>query len=180
MTCTVGYCMGPMIPSRVKCYFSLGISKCFHLLKATGVLSDGVFSPFTLLTSTLITTVTCSPSLLMALSSFTKSSTSPSETYGRTVGKKLNAILTLIPLGGGGGGLFQPPPCRFFRRASRPIGISRSNFMTFFSQVSRIFWYIIHTGRTCRTDFRGRWLLDRHKNCNFCTGFYVIHISNAM
>ena len=43
--------------------------------------------------------------------------------------------LTLIPLGG----LFQPPPLSFFRRASRPIGISRSNFMTFFSQVSRIF-----------------------------------------
>ena len=62
--------------------------------------------------------------------------------------------LTLIPLGGG---LFQPPPPRrFFRRASRLIGISRSNFMTFFSQVSRIFWYIIHPGRTCRTDFRVR------------------------
>ena len=37
-----------------------------------------------------------------------------------------------------GGGLYGPP-CHFFRRASRPIGISRSNFMTFFSQVSRIF-----------------------------------------
>ena len=44
--------------------------------------------------------------------------------------------LTLIPLGG----FFSPPPpCRLFRRASRPIRISRSNFMTFFSQVSRIF-----------------------------------------
>ena len=42
------------------------------------------------------------------------------------------------PIGGGGGPLW-PPPCHFFRRASRPIGISRSNFMTFFSQVSRIF-----------------------------------------
>ena len=43
--------------------------------------------------------------------------------------------LTVIPMGGA----FSAPPCRFFRRASRPIGISRSNFMTFFSQVSRIF-----------------------------------------
>ena len=51
------------------------------------------------------------------------------------------ATLTLIPLGGG----LSPPPVVFFCRASRPIGISRSNFMTFFSQVSRIFWYIIHT-----------------------------------
>ena len=34
------------------------------------------------------------------------------------------------PIGGGGG--FFGPPCRFFRRASRPIGISRSNFMNFF------------------------------------------------
>ena len=56
---------------------------------------------------------------------------------------------------GGGGGLYGPP-CHFFRRASRPIGISRSNFMTFLSQVSRIFWYIIHPGRSCRTDVRGR------------------------
>ena len=55
-----------------------------------------------------------------------------------------------------GGGAFMAPPVHFFRRASRPIGISRSNFMTFFSQVSRIFWYIIHPGRTCRTDVRGR------------------------
>ena len=38
-----------------------------------------------------------------------------------------------------GGGAFMAPPCHFFRRASRPIGISRSNFMTFFSEVSRIF-----------------------------------------
>ena len=91
------------------------------------------------------------------------------------------AKLNPNPIGGGGGGAFWPPPCRFFRRASKPIGISRSNFMTFFSQVSRIFCYIIHPGGTCRTDFRD---LDTctcncstvTKNGNFCTGFYVIHI----
>ena len=66
------------------------------------------------------------------------------------------SLLNPNPIGGGGGGAFMAPPCHFFRRASRPIGISRSNFMTFFSQVSRIFWYIIHPGRTCRTDVRGR------------------------
>ena len=64
-------------------------------------------------------------------------------------------VLWINPNPIGGGGAFWPP-CRFFRRASRPIGISRSNFMTFFSQVSRIFWYIIHLGRTYRTYFGGR------------------------
>ena len=49
-----------------------------------------------------------------------------------------------------GGGLYGPP-CHFFRRAARPIGISRSNSWLF-SLKSPAYFYIIHPGRTCRTD----------------------------
>ena len=95
-------------------------------------------------------------SLPRTFSLLTFSITEPSQLHSSSaIGFRHYAPLTLIPLGGGAF-MAPPPPCHFFRCASRPIGISRSNFMTFFSQVSRIFWYIIHPGRTCRTDVRGR------------------------